>query len=690
MQPRRISLLLAVVSSLAVALLVSVLHHGGAGNVSLLHEAEFTSSRNRWSASMIEGDTPGRRSLREHKQVKHQQAPELPYKYHKGDDVGVMKSEVRHARDKVLQLSKRDVGLERVADSNALEDLKRYNDVFSQGLDHYKQTQQNIDHLSYKTFHRHDVKKPVKPAYDPLQEEERIWNKAGVSGDVLGVPAEYHHSISSNPGDLKDVPDYVKRAYNELGSGAVEAMKENWPKSHQRQHRRVRRSRTRNVRPLSGRASRMSTRQSPEVRQQQPSEQRGTMEPRSAASTAGSVRQVKPSLSKEMVKTVQQVANPLVWAKAVPLTGSPAKHSQEARIVNAPKIEEHRDHQQQVARATQPRSEPRHATENNVNIQMIRNMAKQYEDKHSQVKKSRSSNIAPNLPAAFEPAQDAKGDELKQEISRLHGEIAKLKEQAEIRKLKKQIVQLKVSLVGKLAQEKDDNNSTQVEEESTNSTQVEEESAVDEGSESSEQQEVEQDDQKEVEVEDKDGGKEGDKEEQESKVNEEAHEEASAPGPVRRKVKICDGLGCYSQELPHQTPPAVLSSQQGKDEALRGGGDLGELIFPGKNTWEPEVHLNSKGEIRADHDDPNGHLMPHNKYQAALYPDGQHRQRNAQTSKPGITNSVASQLFEDTIVKAAPGFNAGLGRHTRAQEAEDWERNWETRIYNKKTGETLV
>jgi len=44
----------------------------------------------------------------------------------------------------------------------------------------------------------------------------------------------------------------------------------------------------------------------------------------------------------------------------------------------------------------------------------------------------------------------------------------------------------------------------------------------------------------------------------------------------------------------------------------------------------------------------------------------------------GITNSLARTLFADNIVKAAPGFNAGMGRHVRAQEYADYMRNWET------------
>jgi len=35
-----------------------------------------------------------------------------------------------------------------------------------------------------------------------------------------------------------------------------------------------------------------------------------------------------------------------------------------------------------------------------------------------------------------------------------------------------------------------------------------------------------------------------------------------------------------------------------------------------------QVTLNKKGQIRAHHDDPHAHLMPHNKYQNAEYPDG--------------------------------------------------------------------
>ena len=36
------------------------------------------------------------------------------------------------------------------------------------------------------------------------------------------------------------------------------------------------------------------------------------------------------------------------------------------------------------------------------------------------------------------------------------------------------------------------------------------------------------------------------------------------------------------------------------------GKSLTDALFPDPHTWEPEVHLNAKCQIRADHDDPNG------------------------------------------------------------------------------------
>ena len=52
-----------------------------------------------------------------------------------------------------------------------------------------------------------------------------------------------------------------------------------------------------------------------------------------------------------------------------------------------------------------------------------------------------------------------------------------------------------------------------------------------------------------------------------------------------------------------------------------------------------------------------------------------HREVHVRTQgqkRYGITNEVATHLFADKIVTAAPGFNAGTGRHIRAQQASDW------------------
>ena len=46
--------------------------------------------------------------------------------------------------------------------------------------------------------------------------------------------------------------------------------------------------------------------------------------------------------------------------------------------------------------------------------------------------------------------------------------------------------------------------------------------------------------------------------------------------------------------------------------------------------------------------------------------------RTAGQKRYGITNEAATHLFADKIVTAAPGFNAGTGRHIRAQQASDW------------------
>jgi hypothetical protein len=118
--------------------------------------------------------------------------------------------------------------------------------------------------------------------------------------------------------------------------------------------------------------------------------------------------------------------------------------------------------------------------------------------------------------------------------------------------------------------------------------------------------------------------------------------------------------------------------EEGKKLALDDSGSIWDSIFNWAHTWDSEVSMNKRGEIRANHDDPNGHLMPHNKYQNAEYPDGLTHVRTKGQQRTGITNAVGTHLFADNIVTAAPGFNAGTGRHIRAQQGIDWERNWES------------
>jgi len=156
--------------------------------------------------------------------------------------------------------------------------------------------------------------------------------------------------------------------------------------------------------------------------------------------------------------------------------------------------------------------------------------------------------------------------------------------------------------------------------------------------------------------------------------------------PEKKKMWVCDGMGCSWKELSPKTPEKrgwgwswkAPSAEQGKEEALDDSKGFWDLLFPWEHTWDSEVSLNSKGQIRAHHDDPHEHLMPHNKYQNAEYPDGEVHVRTEGQKRYGITNEVATHLFADKIVTAAPGFNAGTGRHIRAQQASDWESNWET------------
>jgi hypothetical protein len=74
--------------------------------------------------------------------------------------------------------------------------------------------------------------------------------------------------------------------------------------------------------------------------------------------------------------------------------------------------------------------------------------------------------------------------------------------------------------------------------------------------------------------------------------------------PEYRKMKVCDGLGCHMQAVAPAAPPHA-DKPKTMEQQLEGA-SLTDLLWPDPKTWEPEVHLNAKGQIRADHDDPHG------------------------------------------------------------------------------------
>jgi hypothetical protein len=65
-----------------------------------------------------------------------------------------------------------------------------------------------------------------------------------------------------------------------------------------------------------------------------------------------------------------------------------------------------------------------------------------------------------------------------------------------------------------------------------------------------------------------------------------------------------------------------------------------------------QVHLDDQGRIRADHDDPHGHLMPHNEYQNAVYPDGSDHVRRCaprRVSQLLFSQSVSTVVFAECL-----------------------------------------
>eukprot|EP00960_Hanusia_phi_P066649 766443-Hanusia_phi.AAC.4 len=197
-------------------------------------------------------------------------------------------------------------------------------------------------------------------------------------------------------------------------------------------------------------------------------------------------------------------------------------------------------------------------------------------------------------------------------------------------------------------------------------------------------------------------GKGDEKEEQgdheESPINakeEIANEEGKGEGQAAKRIT----LGCEWRYVAAPPPPPPLNASQGISSALNGGGGLFDWLFSWEGGFSSEVSLNNKGGIRAHHDNPHSHLMPRNKYQNARSTSEAPTSRaclprsltksSLSTGFPGIltvssmfvktrggnhqSRARATHLFADHIAPTAPGFNAGMGRRVRAQQAYDWD-----------------
>eukprot|EP00960_Hanusia_phi_P054009 762521-Hanusia_phi.AAC.9 len=394
----------------------------------------------------------------------------------------------------------------------------------------------------------------------------------------------------------------------------------------------------------------------------------------------------------------------------------------------------------------------------NQEIEKIRAMAQRVENEaphRDRLKTAQESQVS-----VIKADSSAHKAELR-EVAQLRRQIRKLKEKAMVAKLKRQVQRLRQQVLQNEAagstsedasqgSEHGDNQSTENEateqaagedksgesSENVDANQESEEPKEEsegqnqagneekEGGETEAKEEDEKEDGKVVQDDEKEkAGEEGTSSEKEEKV--EKTEEADKGskklegGQPAKRIRVCDGLGCEWRSVAAPPPPPALNASQGINSALNGGGGLFDWLFPWEGSFSSEVSLNNKGDIRAHHDDPHGHLMPRNKYQNARstckpvsrpslpslhslpslspsllssrlhpsiflldmlsrYPDGVVHVREDKDKREGITNQVATHLFADHIVPAAPGFNAGMGRHVRAQQAYDWDHNWET------------
>jgi hypothetical protein len=100
----------------------------------------------------------------------------------------------------------------------------------------------------------------------------------------------------------------------------------------------------------------------------------------------------------------------------------------------------------------------------------------------------------------------------------------------------------------------------------------------------------------------------------------------------KKQVRVCNPLGCHLVDLdpqpsvqdepPEFSPPRNKSAIKGWVEETLDSSDIWNDVLPWgswSEAWESEVALDKNGTISAAHDDPNGHLTPHNHYQACCW-----------------------------------------------------------------------
>ena len=218
----------------ATLLLLVVSSSSMGGGVELMHMATFTDTQYQNEAQDIHGPNIHQLSKEDFLHANSDDRGGFPTaEYHKDDDADALSVDLSAAAKKVRLLSSREQAVRSTAAQKAAADLSNYDSVFSSGLDEYSKISHSIDEQSRKVFMRSlKPKSPPKPVYDPLRTERKLWKKMGVKADgVFGVPHEYagwHATATANPAALKHLPDYVVRAQQELGGGAVAMAANGW------------------------------------------------------------------------------------------------------------------------------------------------------------------------------------------------------------------------------------------------------------------------------------------------------------------------------------------------------------------------------------------------------------------------------------------------------------------------------